>query len=1066
MRSSWFLTSFGGFSLGRRVWRLRPNSNSLPDLEHGISLYLHNEEKRPMRINRTRAVTMLGMVIILGCVMSSVAGLSVNDELLEAAEKGSLEQVTTLVEKGADVNTKRSYRTAVMAAAQSGNLDLVKFLVEKGADPQVKSRLGNTAVMSAVRSGNLEVVKFLTGKGVGVNAEDEKGRTALMFAARAGKLGIVEFLVDRGANVNAKDRIDQTVLMCATGGKLINFDETAVKPDGRGKSANLEVVKFLIDKGADVNARGPGSRTATMLAAEAGDPEIVKLLLGMGADVNAEAEYYYTTLMFGAGSGNLAVVKLLVDKGANVNAVDLTGRTALLEAAGAGNLEVAQLLINKGANVKAKTKGAQTLLMAAAASGKLQMVKFLTDKGLDVNATNPSGFTVLMSAADGGNPEVARFLIDRGAAVNTKAKDGQTALIRAADRGNLEVVKVLVDKGAGLNVKDEHGWTALLSAAKSRKCEVVKLLAEKGADVNAAESHDGLTALMYAVTLLSSGNVEVVKVLIDKGADMNAKNNYGDTALKMAENAGYIQIAELMKNQGALEERKFFGKIGAYSVSMRLGVSKKGYVKGVYSYDAHKKEIPFSGKIDGGAVALKVYNEAGVVLETFDGSYTTKFTDRITGAPQPIDDAIDGIWKGKGKALEFHLAREPWDDHYVSCEEMQKYPEKVFAERSVYLGSGAISPNVVDYKCEGGLLSLGFLEKLYTLSDSIRSQGPQGTCSGSSMHMYRRSFLYELLEAGLAPDMYALHREQWEKDAQVYRKYENALHYFRLWAHQSLYNFELYNVFWEEYNHVRPALIKHYEERFKAPHEKAIGYADKGLGCFVIWAAGSYEYDLQGGEPRITPIEEAIASPDTTQKNLADIIEQTASQDELDQALRVALLHQRPQSVLELLLTKGARINTDDESALFFALRNRDHVKFLLARGADVNYENGFGKTVLFYAIGFKDIEMVRLLLDHKADVNHSYKGKEAMTEIENEGNVPFYQSYCALAHGKRTPLMHAAQHGNVELIKLLLQRGAKLDSVDEEGFNAADYADMGNKPENWQYLNGLGLKGKMAGQS
>ena len=109
---------------------------------------------------------------------------------------------------------------------------------------------------------------------------------------------------------------------------------------------------------------------------------------------------------------------------------------------------------------------------------------------------------------------------------------------------------------------------------------------------------------------------------------------------------------------------------------------------------------------------------------------------------------------------------------------------------------------------------------------------------------------------------------------------------------------------------------------------------------------------------------------------------------------------------------------------------------------------------------------MVQLLLDHKADVNHSYKSKEAIKAIEEEGKLPFYQSYCLLAHNKRTPLMHAAQHGNVALIKLLLQRGAKLDSVDQEGFNAADYARMGNKPENLHYLRSLDLKENMSRES
>jgi ankyrin repeat protein len=65
----------------------------------------------------------------------------------------------------------------------------------------------------------------------------------------------------------------------------------------------------------------------------------------------------------------------------------------------------------------------------------------------------------------------------------------------------------------------------------------------------------------------------------------------------------------------------------------------------------------------------------------------------------------------------------------------------------------------------------------------------------------------------------------------------------------------------------------------------------------------------------------------------------------------------------------------------------------------------------------------------------------------------------------ERKPLMHAAQHGNPELIKLLLQRGAKLNSTDQKGFNAADYTRAGEKAENLNYLKSLGLEENKPGR-
>ena len=347
------------------------------------------------------------------------------------------------------------------------------------------------------------------------------------------------------------------------------------------------------------------------------------------------------------------------------------------------------------------------------------------------------------------------------------------------------------------------------------------------------------------------------------------------------------------------KERNFFGQIGYYPISMRLEVSKKGDVAGNYSYDKYKKEMPLRGKISGSHILLNVYDDTDSILEIFDGNY--------------IDGKISGVWKHKGKALKFDLVREPWDDHYISCEEMQKYPDRVFSVNGVDLGSGYGSPNGVDYECEGGLASVLFMKELHDLADQIRSEGPQHICSGSIVHAHWRFFHYKLLEAGLAPDIYALHREEWEKGS-ICERHQND--YFRLWAHQSLYNFELYNTFWKEYDQVKPALIKHYEEKFKVSSEKATYYADNALNCFVSWAAGSnpralFEKeeenpldDLQKRRPSITSTDKAIANPNTTTKNLEDIIKQGTSQDELNQALKTALLYQTPHRILDLLLKK------------------------------------------------------------------------------------------------------------------------------------------------------------------
>ena len=116
-------------------------------------------------------------------------------------------------------------------------------------------------------------------------------------------------------------------------------------------------LSFLLKKGLDVNAKTKNEAGFTVLyvAAYRGDLELVKELIGKGADVNVGNKYGWTVLHSAAGSGNLEMVKYLVEeKNLDVNAKDDDGWTVLHSAACHGTLEVVEYLVKKGADVNAK----------------------------------------------------------------------------------------------------------------------------------------------------------------------------------------------------------------------------------------------------------------------------------------------------------------------------------------------------------------------------------------------------------------------------------------------------------------------------------------------------------------------------------------------------------------------------------------------------------------------------------------------------------------------------------------------------------------------------------------
>ena len=110
------------------------------------------------------------------------------------------------------------------------------------------------------------------------------------------------------------------------------------------QDGNINLVRMLLAKGADVNAQNQEGATALMFAIIKGDTKIVKLLLDRDADVNAQGEDGFTALMFASENGHAEVVELLLAKGADVNAQNQEGATALMFASENGHAEVVELL--------------------------------------------------------------------------------------------------------------------------------------------------------------------------------------------------------------------------------------------------------------------------------------------------------------------------------------------------------------------------------------------------------------------------------------------------------------------------------------------------------------------------------------------------------------------------------------------------------------------------------------------------------------------------------------------------------------------------------------------------
>ncbi|HTY23893.1 MAG TPA: ankyrin repeat domain-containing protein, partial [Desulfomonilaceae bacterium] len=151
------------------------------------------------------------------------------------------------------------------------------------------------------------------------------------------------------------------------------------------KSGDLALVKTLVEKGANVNAKGVNGRTPLMCATLEGHPKIVRLLINRGADINARDQNGETPLMQAADQCDLDMLHLLLDKGANVDLDDEDGETALIRVARADAPPDVRLLVEKGADIKANARKDRAGLEW---DDKVyaDMAKLLLGKGANVNA--------------------------------------------------------------------------------------------------------------------------------------------------------------------------------------------------------------------------------------------------------------------------------------------------------------------------------------------------------------------------------------------------------------------------------------------------------------------------------------------------------------------------------------------------------------------------------------------------------------------------------------------------------------------------------------------------------
>lgn len=310
---------------------------------------------------------------------------------------------------------------------------------------------------------NIEEIRKKIELGYSPNKFSERGETPLSLAVSIGNIDMINLLLENGAEINLsqKDNLSYTPLINA----IRNI-----------KGKNLEVIKLLIEAGADLEKGDSRGGTPLLHSCIGAHKEVLEYLISKGANVNSVDNdgqtplHYLCKFALEWGGGRITTIINGIEEVVENNRID-------------EHFDIFKILISNGADVNKITNyGFAPLHLAAQKEGKI-FIKPLIEAGAEVNLSNANKYIPLHAAADAGDFKTAYELLKLGADVNSKDKYGFTPLVGAVLSGNISLIHLFMDFGVDREAKVtspydivETGDRAIDVARKKNRQDMVDLL--------------------------------------------------------------------------------------------------------------------------------------------------------------------------------------------------------------------------------------------------------------------------------------------------------------------------------------------------------------------------------------------------------------------------------------------------------------------------------------------------------------------------------------------------------------------------------------------------------------
>ncbi|GFO24292.1 serine/threonine-protein phosphatase 6 regulatory ankyrin repeat subunit b [Plakobranchus ocellatus] len=448
----------------------RENCETLNELVHSICVAARSQKK----LEEIQFEIAKGFLESITC-KGKKGELNLTSLLKKATQDGLYELVEILCKyEDFERYSDTTDHTALVIAAEKGWTDILKLLLSFTPVPSDTCYSGDSALFAALKKDRIDCADILLQKRCHsktflyeianrlITNDLHKALTQLVFhlndeeltqsllsqAVQHGRVETVQVLINRGADVNVRHDGGKVVLVvaleCLEGSQL------------------FKMVKFLVENGAHVNRSLPDK--SPLVCAVWKGPEIVRYLLEKGADINEVGDEkgntpLMATVILSSFSwqffDRFNLVQLLLDFGADPNIVNSEGDTAINVAVGGQKLDVVSKLLDAGADLEMPDSDGRTPLLLAAARGQENIIYLLKRHGANMATLDNDGNTALslvLQTSRLPTEKTLRLLAQDKDMINKPRRDGLTPLMLAAQNADSDAIKILLELGADPNI--------------------------------------------------------------------------------------------------------------------------------------------------------------------------------------------------------------------------------------------------------------------------------------------------------------------------------------------------------------------------------------------------------------------------------------------------------------------------------------------------------------------------------------------------------------------------------------------------------------------------------------